>query len=74
MNHRFDPFSAGWWGVTPPPEQYVPGSWYGRTITITTDNTQAVAAPVDEDQARRIVREEIADLLPIDVPDFPPDD
>lgn len=56
--------------------QPMPSRW---SETYTTDNTGPVApqqpAPPTEDQIRKIVRQEIADLpIPFDVPDAPPED
>ena len=41
----------------------------GYVITTTTRETG-----LGEDYVRRIVREELADIMPIDVPDAPPED
>lgn len=50
---------------------------YGWTWTttriVTTNHTQPQAPPLDEDAVRKIVRQELADLMPIDVPDHLPE-
>ena len=58
-----------WWGVVPPPRDYdwsPKGEWRTKTTTTTY-------VPVDEDRIRKIVRKEIADIMPINVPDHPPE-
>lgn len=56
--------------------QRVPGGIWGNwwEWTVTTDRTTPASPAIDEDSIRKIVREEIADILPIDVPDTPPED
>jgi hypothetical protein len=51
------------------PRQYVPGAWF-QWETVTTDRTTPSRPPVTEEDIRRIVREEIAELpIKYDVPD-----
>lgn len=64
------------------PRQYRVGEWYdGRTWTtakIITDNVThpypPAPAPVDEERIRKIVREEMSDLVKPDIPAAPPED
>jgi hypothetical protein len=55
--------SAGGWIVGPQEWRSSPHPWGHPDMPA-----------VDEEQVRRIVREEIADLLPTNVPDAPPQD
>lgn len=52
------------------PRVPTPWGWYydRRTITINTP------PPIGDEQIRRVVRQELAELWPIAVPDFPPED
>lgn len=68
----------GWWAVTPPPSDWFEGQrWSYKYGTPRISDPRVIPAPVvpkpfDEEQIRRIVREEIADLpIPFDVPDAP---
>jgi hypothetical protein len=57
------------WGVPYlPPQTAIPTWTYYSTTT-----TPLPAPEVDEERVRRIVREEIADIVAIDVPDHPPE-
>lgn len=45
-----------------------------RIITRTTNNTNDLDVLATDADVRRIVREELADILPVDVPDEPPEE
>jgi hypothetical protein len=63
-------------------EDYWPGwlgwgenKWYERRYVTTTSNTTTPnTKPLTEEDVRRIVREEMADLVKPDIPDAPPAD
>lgn len=61
---------SGWWGINPPRGDW--DRWIWRTVTTTT--TKPIQPATDEEQVRKIVREELADVLPVDVPDEPPEE
>lgn len=54
-----------------------PYGWWEYQRTVMTDRTttpQPAVPSMTPEQVRRIVREEIAEVMPIDVPDTPPED
>ena len=70
---------GGWWGVNPPPGNWGGGQWITKTVTTNGTGSlppefQPTPPPVDEEQIRKIVRQELHDLMPVDVPDAPPED
>jgi hypothetical protein len=58
------------------PDRWGPGMWhYAKRVykTTTTNTTQPEPQGLTEADIRRIVREEMADIVSVDVPDYPPE-
>jgi hypothetical protein len=56
-------------------QRYSGRSWSDNrfTVTTTTSTTTPIAQPLTEEQVRKIVRQEMADLVNPDIPDAPPE-